>query len=103
MQSLPDQIASVGRDVIIRLPEDHNQFAFDIARSGEAVVVLAVAERVAVDIRREVAHRCADALVERASIREMATETHACGADTAVAGGEGEEELNGRRSVGVVG
>lgn len=54
-------------------------------------------------IRGEITYRGADAAVERATIREMPAETHSRGADTAIAGGKGEESGNGERGVLVVG
>ena len=55
------------------------------------------------DIGCEIADRCTDTPVQCAAIGEMAAETHACCADAAVAGREGEKERYGGGSVGVVG
>lgn len=55
------------------------------------------------DVRREVAHCGGDARIQRTSVGEVPTETHAGCADAAGAGGEGEEEGDGEGGVFVVG
>jgi len=89
--------------VIVLLPEYHHQLAFDVAGALEAVVILARAQGMAVDVGREVAYRGCDARVESAAVGEVAAEAHARGADAAVAGWEGEKEGDGGGGVGVVG
>lgn len=54
-------------------------------------------------VRGEIAYRGCDALVECASEGQVSAEAHACCADAAVAGGEGEEGGDGEDGVFVVG
>jgi hypothetical protein len=58
---------------------------------------------VAVDVCCEVADCGADAGVERAAVGEVAAEAHACCADSAIAGFEAFEEVDGEGGVFVVG
>lgn len=85
VQRLSNQIPAFRRDMIILLPEDHNQLPFNISRPGQAVVVLALAEAVRVDVRREIADGSCDARVEGTAVGEVAAEAHTCCADAAVA------------------
>ena len=71
MQRLPNQVPALGRDVVIQLPEYHNELALDVPGALEAIVVLACAQRRAVDVGREVAHCGRDARVQRAAVREV--------------------------------
>ena len=73
----------------------HDQLAGDVFDALDAVVILALAERLRVDVSGKVAYCCSDAFVEGAAESEMAAETHAGCADAAGAGGEGEEEGGG--------
>jgi hypothetical protein len=57
----------------------HDELAADVFDAVQAVVVLAVAESVRVDIGGEVAHGGSDAFVEGAAESEVAAETHAGG------------------------
>jgi len=41
MQRLPDQIPTLRRDVVIQLPEYHNELALDVLGALETVVILA--------------------------------------------------------------
>lgn len=66
----------------------HYQLSLDILRAIETVVFLALTERVRVQVRSEVAHSGADALIEGGAVGEMAAEAHACRAHTAVAAWE---------------
>jgi hypothetical protein len=59
---------------------NHDQLAADIFDALDAVVVLALAESLRVDVGGEVAHGGSDAFVEGATEGEVAAETHACGA-----------------------
>jgi len=59
---------------------NHDQLAADVFDAVEAVVVLAFAERVRVDVGGEVAHGCFYAFVECSAEGEVAAETHSCGA-----------------------
>lgn len=77
VQSLSDEIAAFRWDMIIPLPEDHNQLAFYIFRTLEAVVGFTFAQAVGVDVGRKVAHRGPNPIIQGASVGEMATETHA--------------------------
>ena len=79
VQRLANEIAALGRDVVVALAEDHDELAFDVAGAGEGVVVFALAERVRVDVGGEVADGGADAFVERAAVGEVAAEAHAWG------------------------
>jgi hypothetical protein len=56
-----------------------------------------------VDVGCEVAYGGGDAWVQGAAVGEMSAETHSCGANAAVAGGEGEEGINRESRVFVVG
>lgn len=94
VQRLADEVAARGWDVVVALAEDHDELAVDVARALEAVVSQALAEAVAVDVGGEVAHGGAHALVQRAAVREVAAQTHARGADAAVAGLEAEEQVD---------
>ena len=58
----------------------HDQLAGDVFDALDAVVVLALAERLRVDVSGKVAYCCSDAFVEGAAESEMAAETHAGGA-----------------------
>ena len=73
MQRFSYQIPPCWRDVVILLPEYHDQFALDIARSGQAVVFLALAQRVAVYVGRKVANCGAHSLVQSTPICQMST------------------------------
>lgn len=88
--------------MVILLPEYHDQFTLDIARSGQAVVFLALAQGVTVYVGCEVADCRADSLVQSTSICQMSTQAHSCGTDAAIAGGKGEEEGHRCGRVGVV-
>lgn len=54
------------------------------------------------DIRGKIAHGGRHPRVERAAVREVTAETHAGGADAAVAGLEGEEGGDGQLGVFIV-
>ena len=56
---------------------DHNQLSADVFDTLDAVVVLALAESLRVDVGGEVAHSGSDAFVEGAAEGEVAAETHA--------------------------
>ena len=58
----------------------HDELAGDVLDAVEAVVVLAVAESMRVDVGGEVADGGLDAFVEGGAEGEMAAETHAGGA-----------------------
>lgn len=55
------------------------------------------------DVGCKVAHGGADAGVQRAAVRQVAAETHARGADAAIARGQGEERVDAQGGVFVVG
>lgn len=57
MQRLADEITSLWRHMVVHLAEDHDEFALDVFRSSKRVVVLACAERSAVDVGGEVTYR----------------------------------------------
>ena len=92
MQSFSYEIPSSRRDVVILLPEYHDQFALDVARPGQAIIFLALAQGVAVYVGREVADCRAYSLVQSTPICQMSTQAHSCGTDSTVAGRKGEEE-----------
>lgn len=81
----------------------HNQLPLNIPRPCQTVVILPLPERVAVDVRREVTYRGPDPAVERAAVREVSAQTHARGADPAVAGWQGEEVVDCEGGVFVIG
>lgn len=62
--------------MVIHLAKDHDEFGLDILSAGKRVVVLAEAERGAVDVGGEVAYGGDDAWVEGAAVGKVATETH---------------------------
>ena len=57
----------------------------------------------AVYVCGEVAHRGCDSWVQGASVCQVATQAHACGADAAIASGEGKKKGDRGGGVGVVG
>lgn len=103
MQSLADEIPALGRDMIILLPENHHQLAFDVGSSGQRIIALPFAEGMTVDVGREIADCGADAWIQGAAIGEVAAQTHACSSHAAIAGGKGEKEVDGEGGVFVVG
>lgn len=64
----------------------HQQFSLDVPRSFQTVVVLALSERLAVDVSGKIAHSRLDSTVQGAAISQMASETHSSRTDTAIAG-----------------
>jgi len=94
---------SQSRDLIDETKTDHNQLATNVLDAFDTVVVLALAERLRVDVGGEIAHGGSDAFVESAAESEMAAETHSCGADAAVASLHVREEVDAQRGVFVVG
>ena len=71
VQCSPNQVAPFGRDVIILLSKYHDQFPFDFSRSVQAIVLLSLAQGVAVNVRREVADCRAYSLVQSTPICQM--------------------------------
>jgi hypothetical protein len=59
---------------------NHDKLAANIFDALDAVVVLALAESLRVDVGGEVAHGGSDAFVKGAAEGKMAAETHSCGA-----------------------
>lgn len=55
------------------------------------------------DVSREVADGGADAGVQRAPVRQVATQTHAGGADAAVAGRQRQQRVDGEAGILIVG
>ena len=80
----------------------HDELAGDVLDAVEAVVVLAVAESMRVDVGGEVAHGGSDAFVEGAAEGEVAAETHSCGANTAVASLHAREKIDAQCSIFIV-
>lgn len=85
-----------------RPPTYHDKFALDLGGPVQRVVLHALPKRVLVQVRREIAHRRADPAIQRAAIRQVASEAHARGADAAIAAGEREQHVDGQRGVLVV-
>jgi hypothetical protein len=81
---------------------NHDQLASDIFNTLDTVIVLALAERLRVDVGGKVAHGGSDALVESTAESEMAAETHSCGANTAVASLHAGEEVDAQSGIFVV-
>lgn len=81
---------------------DHNQLSADVFDTLDAVVVLALAESLRVDVGGEVAHGGSDAFVEGAAEGEVAAETHSCGANTAVASLHAREKIDAQCSIFIV-
>lgn len=81
----------------------HDEFALDFTRSLQTIVILPLAQRRAVNVRREIAHGGLDPLVERTAEGQMPTETHARGADAAVARRQREEVVDRQGGILVVG
>lgn len=77
MKRLADQVTSLRWHVVVQFAKDHDQFALDVFGALDAVVVLAGAQRAAVDVGSEVADGGRDAWVQGAAVGEMAAETHA--------------------------
>jgi hypothetical protein len=72
MQRLADQIASLGRHVIVHLAKDHDELAFDVFGALDGVVGFAGAKGAAVDIGGEVADGGGDAGVQSAAVGQVA-------------------------------
>ena len=85
MQRLPDDVPTLGRDMIVLFPKDHHQFPFDVTTSFKTIVLFAFAEGVAVDICCKIAHGRCHSLVQCTSKGEVTTQAHACGTDAAIA------------------
>lgn len=66
----------------------HQQLALDVPRPRQTIIVLAMGQGLAVDIRGEVAHSRLDPAIQGTTVRQMATKTHAGGANSAIAGGK---------------
>jgi hypothetical protein len=63
----------------------HQHLTLDFISPLQTVIILARSEGLAVDICSKVAHGSLDSRIERTTIRQMPTETHARGTDAAVA------------------
>lgn len=72
----------------------HDKLALDVLRPVQRVVFHAFTERMLMQIRREVAYRSRDPLVQRAAVRQMPAEAHARCADAAIAVGQREQQVN---------
>ena len=81
---------------------NHDQLAADVFDTLDAVIVLALAESLRVNVGGEVAHRGSDAFVEGAAEGEVAAETHSCGANTAVASLHAREKIDAQCSIFIV-
>lgn len=103
VQRFADEISSLGRDMVILLSEDHDQLSLNIAHSLERIVLLSLTKSGAVDISSKVAHGGSDPWVQSTTVSQVATEAHSRGADSAIAGLEGEEKVDGEGAVLVVG
>ena len=68
MQCFSYQIPTLGWDMIVLFAKDHHQFPFNVASSLKTVVLLALAQRMAVYIRGKVAYGGCDSPVEGASV-----------------------------------
>lgn len=64
LKSLADQVASCTRDMVILLSKDHDNLALDLGDTGQAVGLLALTQRLAVNIGRKVTNACQDSMVE---------------------------------------
>ena len=69
VESLPDQISSLGRNMVVAFAEDHDELTFDVFHTLQTVVLLALAQAVGVYICSEVAYCSADSLVECTAVR----------------------------------
>ena len=103
MKGFANQISSRWRDMVITLSEYHHKLALDIARSIQTIVFLPCTETMAVEVCGEVADCSSHTAIKSAAIGEMPTQTHSSGADSAIAGLEREEKVDGEGSVFVVG
>lgn len=81
---------------------NHNQFASNVLDAFDTVIVLALAERLRVDVGGKVAHGGSDAFVKSAAESEVAAEAHSCGANTAVASLHAGEEVDAQSGIFVV-
>jgi hypothetical protein len=81
---------------------DHDQFALDVARPRQTVILLALAEGGAVNVGGKVADRRLDACIEGASIRQMSAEAHTRGAHTAIAGRQRQQVVHRQGGILIV-
>jgi hypothetical protein len=81
---------------------NHDQFAGNVLDAFDTVIVLALAERLRVDVGGKVAHGGSDAFVKSTAESEVAAETHSCGANTAVASLHAGEEVDAQSGIFVV-
>jgi len=102
VQRLADQVAPCGGHVRVGLAEDHGQLALDVAGAREAVVALAPAQRVRVQVGRKVAHGGAHAWVQGAPERQVPAQAHARRAHAPVARPRPQQQRHGQSGVLVV-
>lgn len=81
---------------------NHDQLPLYIPRPLQTIIILPLPQRLAVDIRRKEASRSFDALVQGTPIRQVSSQTHTRCANSAVAGWEGQEVVDGEGGVFVV-
>lgn len=103
VQGVADQISACSGHVVVVFAKDQHELGFDVGGAAQGVVLFAAREGVAVDVGWEVTYCGGDAGVEGAAVGEVAAETHACCADAAGAGGQGEEGVDCQGGVFVVG
>lgn len=51
----------------------HSKLSLNIPRPLQRIIILALPQRTAVDIRRKIAHGCFDSAIQRTAVREMST------------------------------
>lgn len=78
--ALIGQGAAFRREGLRRIESYHDELAVDVLDAVQAVVFLALAQGVGVDVGGEVADGGADALVEGAAEGEVASKAHSGGA-----------------------
>jgi len=88
MQSLAYKVATFRWNVVVLLSKNHDQFALDVARACQRIVLLSSTKRVGVDIGCKETHGSTDALVEGTSISKMTAKTHASRTNTAITVGQ---------------
>lgn len=67
------------------LDTHHDQLALDILDPLQRIIILALTQAMAMNVRRKIAHGSRDTAVKGTAVGQVATQAHARSANTAVA------------------
>ncbi|EDK38322.1 conserved hypothetical protein [Meyerozyma guilliermondii ATCC 6260] len=84
-QSRPNQVSTFQRYMVIFAPKNHDDFSFYFLASCERVVLLAFAQSMVVNVSSKKTNCSTHSFVKSSSKCQMASKTHSCSANLAIA------------------